>query len=190
LIDAAKARDIEKDCNNESVWSLGELFLKVLHGEATVKVAIGGVRVMTAATVFPSVAIDVPVLDEPTAVPVEIPTTTTTAAPFVVPPAVGGTSSFKALDTSVSVDPVPTELAEVPAATLPVDSAPPPTEPSTTADASALLPSLPTSTSRFVKGSTGGSAALVALLGLGGVLLLAAADRHVMNRGNRKIAES
>jgi len=182
---------IAEDCNNQAILQIADLALGILSGTGALSVSAGGVTAFTAATVFP----DPPALEVPD---LGIAPLADTAPLVTVPPvsvadrSTSRSSSSSSFGSGSDIGSIGTDLGS-PAlpplvdAALPEAVAPP-------VDAAPAEPQfdLPTPTlinRRYEPGTKGGAAALVGVLGLVGLLALAGADRFVMKRTKKEMAD-
>lgn len=187
-------RAIAVDCNNQAVIQILDLVFGILSGSGSVALNVGGVSAFTAATVFP----DPPALDlglslEPLPEPAPLQIAPVVPSPTVLGQSVGTRSSSSSSSSSFS-----SSVADIPT----VDALPPPLPavevavdvgPATAVEKSTEpvfeLPDATLVSRKFIPGKKGGTAAWVGGFGLAGLLLLAAADRFVMKRTKREIAD-
>ncbi|MBX7069069.1 MAG: hypothetical protein K1X38_06760 [Microthrixaceae bacterium] len=190
LKDENTANLIAEDCNNEAILQIVDLGLGILSGSGALTLGVGGVTAFTAATDFPEPpalelgALDVPALEVPavTAPPVVF---GTSLSPVGSSAGSGSGSTSFADATTMAPDTLPSTP----------DTVPPDTEPSGDADAGSsdeqtfALPDATLVSRRFEPGTKGGAAAAVGFAGLIVLLVLAAADRFVMKRTKREMAD-
>ena len=183
LYDIAAESLVDQDCNNAQGLQLVDVVLQVLKGSGSIIIPVGGVEVSTDDRVFPSLA--PPVVADPSPglqalSPTTSPPTRTvpqsTASRRSAPRAVTG-PGVASFDQVPLGDPV--EVAGV-------NEIAPTTLASEDDTIDVPLPAVIAPT-RTIKGTTGGTAAVIGLLGVGAALALAAADRFRMIRSARRL---
>lgn len=183
--DETWANLISEDCNNQGVLQVADLAIGILSGTGAVKVNVGGVTAFTAATEFP----DPPALEIGTLEPIAAPEVLDMQIVAPEPMTDFGTDNFVSpsigSDFSSSLGDV-ADLAPMPEMAPIVETTAPPT---TEAADMFSLPTADLSTKQYKPGKTGGAATVVGALGVIGLIGLAGADRFIMRRTKREIAD-